>query len=644
MKEKLLAFTLAVASMATVSDSMAETNYFGYCAPVVESGIGIGQKCYYGAAIELPGDVLKAYKGNKITGISVGFGSGVNKQCNVFVTKELGTEAMSTGSTTDELRLTQSEFTLIPLAEPVEIDGTTLYAGYDYMARSEKDYPLGYDGCTNSYTPLADYITYVMTEDELWSKVYRAGKDFGNLCIRVEISGDNMPDYFAYPSEAILPSIIWPGTNFSFQLGFNNFGMEEITSIECTYRLGDGEWTTTTVNMPEAVGAGAIGVAVIPTKGAADSTEEKFLEAYISKVNGKENIGASLKVSTPYVATSEWYERRMVLEEYTGLACGFCPRGWYGIEEFSKEVTDGSFIAIAVHNYGSDPMSCSAYNSWVNKYVTGAPSGSVNRMEDFSGFNPGYADIKAAYETVHVMCPYDLQIEADYAKITDPDSGEVTGISEDKVTAVAKMKFAFDKETGDFDYGLAFVVTQDDLGPYNQVNYYSGNQLGEMGGFEDLPSPTPLMYNDVARDIYNWSGNSQAVPKSIVKGEEYTYSRDVSLARCKSLKNAQLDKVNIIALLIDRVTGEILNGAKCRIGGHSVSGVADVPATEEFTVKVIGSEIVVDGVYESVDLYTVDGAHAGHSLAGERIVATPGLYIVSVKTSAGAKAVKVIVK
>lgn len=628
MKKTLLTLLVVMASILGMS---AATTEFGYCGEFNQI-IGVGRKCVYSLAIEVPAEYSAAMKGSQITAVRVGFGDGVNKNMSVFVSKNLeqGMTMLGSGSTD---KLEARKINEISLDTPVELTGEKLYAGFIYESTSAKDYPLGFDAEPGYYSPLGDFASIKTTADELWNELGIFGKtQYGNPYIQIVIEGENFPAEMAMARAITLPSIIRPWTDFNFDVTVRNLGSAPMNSVEISYRLGGSGILTYTHNFETPLAPDATGVVTLTGRNNQDGEVDLPASAYVSKVNGVNNPLATVGiVETTFSPNSKWFERRMVMEEYTGLACGWCPRGYYGIEEFSKKMkeagTEDNFIAIAVHNYGSDPMACSAYNSWVNKYVKGAPSGTINRMEGFLEIDPSLETLEASYPLIHALCKEDVQISAEFE-------------DEEQTNVVATTTMQFAEDIKNAAYGLAYVIIQNNVGPYNQSNFYSGGKQGEMGGFENLGAMTPLVYNDVARDIYNWSGDKTAVPSEIVEGETYTHTKVMALSRCKTLKGASLDNVEIVVLLIDRKTDEIVNAAKCKIGGSSVNAVKEVE-TPSFTVRGLSGRIVVDGNYDNVVLYTADGAVAGRFAAGQPINVAAGLYLVSVDSE---KAVKVIVR
>ena len=254
------------------------------------------------------------------------------------------------------------------------------------------------------------------------------------------------------------------------------------------------------------------------------------------------------------------FKRRMVLEENCGVADGWCIRAIYGVKTFFEELKnvgeDDNFIVIDVHNYGSgaDPMFCKTYESWSSKYnINASPQGTINRINTFLGFDPSLENLREIFPKINIGCNEYVEIQANF----DTDN--------ENVIAETTMKFA--ESLKNANYGLSYVLVQNEIGPYYQSNFYSGGQSGEMGGYENLSSIVPQMYNHVAREICNWEGDKTACPSEIIEGEEYVHIQKLSLEKCKTLNNESLSNVEVVVLLINCETGEIANAAKCKVNG-----------------------------------------------------------------------------
>jgi hypothetical protein len=84
----------------------------------------------------------------------------------------------------------------------------------------------------------------------------------------------------------------------------------------------------------------------------------------------------------------------VVYEEATGTWCGWCVRGHIGLKDMEHYHPDGSWIGIAVHN--ADPMVLAAYDTALASFISGYPSGAINRNP--AEVDPGLSSIEPAYQ------------------------------------------------------------------------------------------------------------------------------------------------------------------------------------------------------------------------------------------------------
>lgn len=279
--------------------------------------------------------------------------------------------------------------------------------------------------------------------------------------------------------------------------------------------------------------------------------------------SGTDSTGVKGRVSA--------YPRKLVSEEVTGTWCGYCVRGIVAMKEMNEKYPD-SFIGIAIH--------CSSA-AW-----TDAMSFGVEDYHDllFSRCNlSGYPRCVYNRNTMYSIDPGDM--ETYYKQIMDNSTnncGIQLNASYDEATneIIANTDIYFAADIDKADYRLAYVLvennvhrTNEDIGVpegkptgYEQNNYYADNAMGEMGGFENLPSTIPadqMWYNDVARTIYpDYNGVSGVIPETIKEGDHFSYSCSFEIP-----KNV-LEKKNteLIVLLINK-NGIIDNADKVAIDG-----------------------------------------------------------------------------
>lgn len=300
---------------------------------------------------------------------------------------------------------------------------------------------------------------------------------------------------------------------------------------------------------------------------------------------------------------TEWFVRKMVAEEGTGTWCGWCPRGYVGME-YMRETYPDRFIGIAYHN--DDEMSA-IDNGGVSFFSF--PSAVVNRNVEC---DPSKDNLIEMLQNVSGSTA-DAMVRVD----------EVIA-SENKRTITIKTTTRFGRNITDADYRLVYVVTEDGVGPYRQTNYYSGSS-DDMGGFESQGSYVMLTFNDVARGVYpNINGEQGSVPSSIHASTDYTYSYDIKLP--SNITNS--NNVNLAVLLYNAATGEIVNAD--RMACPYISMVVQEDKELSYHVEVPGTlrELVGDEAINCAILH-LSGKINGEDLRFLREIAGLGFELYS---------------
>ena len=298
----------------------------------------------------------------------------------------------------------------------------------------------------------------------------------------------------------------------------------------------------------------------------------------------------------------EVYPRRMVVEEGTGTWCPWCVRGIVGLEEMTRNYPD-NFIGIAIH--ANDEMD---FSSKYGLPFTSYPSAYFNRsvLSD-----PSYYTMERFLDNQSGLM-IDVMVKINSITFSD-DYREMT--------VSTNTRFGYGET--DADYRLAYVITEDGVGPYAQFNKYAGSS-GEMGGFENLPSPTPVVFNDVARGIYpSLTGVEGCLPATISACTDYSYEYTFQMPKnCDNYSNLKLT-----VLLYDAVTGEIVNAdrMKCPEGQAPSYLIIDMAGKPGTLASKLGDEIydtqrlAIKGEINGADLATLAnmmgcGSSEGHLL------------------------------
>ena len=258
------------------------------------------------------------------------------------------------------------------------------------------------------------------------------------------------------------------------------------------------------------------------------------------------------------------YDRVTVVEEGTGTWCGWCVRGIVALEYMRENYPD-KFIGIGVH-YG-DVMENSVY---INKTgISGFPGCNINRTDMGSDVNQSVF--------VNAVATYSSKKAYGKVSVTKAELNPATFT----VTASAEAEFCY---TGSDSYKIAFVLLQDNVGPYAQNNYYSGGGNGTMGGFESLPNPTNVVFNDVARAIFP-AYEGEVVAKSVVAGQKYVLNGSTEL----SSRVTSNEGMRMVALLID-ASGKIINAGQAPVEVLEVEG--DLPDAGNYRYVDLGLSVL----------------------------------------------------
>lgn len=672
MKKFLL--TIAVVS-ALFGTAIAQEKLIYAPANEPISNVGISEGgVVYSAAVKISGESAKALKGSKLTMVSISMGSMTNKTAELFITHDLKGEY----DYTQTYRGSVNKYRDVELDTPYECDGEDFYIGYNYKCTSYRDSPISIDD--NYVNPFPDWFYLTVYKDEAQTPIKKMiareneatpdedggepatgegegeveGEEqdpnypyenlsemFGNLCIRATFEGENLPKAIVYPCSMVEPSYAEPGKPFGFPMTVSNMGAAAISNLEVTYNNIKGEPETKEVTLETPIEVGTFGEINVSDIVFEEEAESINLNVAITKVNGVENVLSDLSIATDFESVTDPFLRALVVEENTGVDCGYCPIGYAGMEYMHNNYPD--VILLAAHNYGypADPMNCQSYIAWGNTYTKGAPQATVNRIKlgEPDKYSTGYTCSASKGELIEYYnlianrpCVAKMAVEGNYSEGND---------NEVKMTVKSTFKKSFDSH----NYALAFAVTENGVGPYRQQNYYAGGRYGECEGFENEKSQVSLIYNDVARHIWNWNGLKGTIPAKIVAGEEVEYDFLMDVSNVTDHRNA-----TIIALLIDQETGEIVTGAKNVINNAKEPEEPNVPddAVEEvrsaYNVTSANGVLTVNGDFDNAIVYSMDGVKVAALTESGNINLPAGIYAVSVESEGELNVVKVIIK
>lgn len=507
-------------------------------------------------AFEITPEVATMFAGNQIT--KVNFYTGINAQTNTnnitlysaFVSKDLGStlEMLSNnGGKASSNYLTPSSITL---TTPVTIEANTrYYVGVFCSLKSASD-----------YTIVFDYMNYPSGQDQGGWVGVRANSsstwswqnitaDLGYVCVGCTVTGDNLPTDMGYVTGVEADMTANADTPFELYFELTNKGSNEISSVEYTYQVGDQTPVTETYTLANAIDYGkTVGISTNAVCHTA-SVDETPVTVTINKVNGVANnapaANATRSTNILILPAGKGYPRNGVVEEGTSIHCTWCPYGIIAFERLKNKYTDGSLGLVAVHTRfnSADPMTAATYQSFINDYISSFPTCYLNRKFYIElGISTADNIISTYFDYLKSqLSPVGVEMTCEW------QNGElVYNVSEE---------FAFDYPEGS-PYILSFAITEDNVGPYNQINGLSGNASAP-DGWGEKPSPASTIFNDVARKLDTYAGIAGSVPSVIESGKKYEYVHKMTMPAAIS------DKANVNALcyVLDTRNGEIVTAA-----------------------------------------------------------------------------------
>lgn len=496
-----------------------EHKSYGFGMTVPKVGIGF----------LLKKEEIKAYAGCKIASVQAHVNCWENYDLFAFVCKGIGGEqvaytSMKTGSFDDWRK--------ISFIDPYIITGEEeeLFIG---MGSTEST---GGGGVSFTETnTLPNDRTLWMNWGGLEGDDWQPSNE--GVALAYTIEGDNLPANIRM-TETTLTADELGNHRIKGKLESCTIGL--VDGCDIAYSINGGEPVTTHLDLQMV--AKRHYEFEIPVKAEVD-VGKNHVDVWVTKVGDRpDGIDSDSHAQFTLVGQSERYERKVVVEEGTGTWCGYCPRGIVGMRTMLENHPD-NFIPIAVHD--GDNMYSSSYGE-LNWRFGGFPACTMNRKYDF---DPNAADLEKFYQQEVNQAVARIDMEAQWA-----DEAQT------KVQIKTVSRFAFDMTE---EYRIAYAVTESGVGPYPQANYYSGGE--EMGGFEKEPGAVSILHDHVARSISALNGEPGSVPVQPKGMTDYEYSYTLSLP--DNIDNKE--NIQLVVLLINQETGEIVNADNVRFSGIS---------------------------------------------------------------------------
>ena len=445
----------------------------------------------------------------------------------------------------------------------------------------DEPYEIGDEGFFAGYTiPVTgEEAPMMITSDKLggglWlhtSSALRNWTDLsgqGSPCIELILEGQQ-----ENAATIILPanSFAKKGEPIMVNATLYNHGTARLTQGEYTYEINGMTGTTTLDTYIEGDHWGRNSNVTIELPAIAESGAYP-LTVTVTKVNQVDNQDVAPTHDGMVNIMDFVPVHRVLVEEYTGTWCGWCTRGLVAMRLLSELYGDNC-IGVAYHN--SDPM---AIMDTYPSPVQGFPSSFVERNYDvdpYHGYESNGFGMKDVIDYLLTqLAVVDLNVKADWA-------------DEAKTEVKAEVESNFVMNADGNDYAIEVMLVEDDMyGPagteWDQHNYYA--TMGDTYGDEPNLGPLCLLpdviegyhFNDV---LVATSGVvDESLPESIVAGTANSFEYSFLVDEIYNLSYEPLiqnkEKLHVVAIVIDKTTGKVVNAAKSSVGNTAVNEIGN---------------------------------------------------------------------
>ena len=536
-----------------------------------KTGLGVAATDTYHCAIFIPGNHTVA-AGKSIDAIRFGLTAPSATNVKVWTATTLPS-SISTKTCTNVVDVPAkelgSEDIQVYLPQPYEIPAEGVYVGYSFkisrLSNQDDNYPVL---TTGNDAPNA-LLLRAESKVPSWSDLN--GQNFGSLFLMVQLEG-------TFEENIVTPADFGPvyaetGKIVTAQVALTNNGGTPVSEIN--YTITTGSNTTPEYHAAFENPIPAFATRVLSLAFSSDQTQGKSLKTLtVTKVNGYDNNATDKTADFTLYSFDEIIPRNVVVEQYTGTGCGYCPRGHVGMANLREAFPD-RFIGIALHQYSgqsSDAMYIKP-STYANLNFGGAPSCRMDRgeeMDPYVGTGWGVTeDFKA-----------ELAIPAFAAVTVEGNFNE----NNTKVDARATVTPVFDG-----DYDVEFVLVADGLKGtgtgWLQTNYYSYAYAASTGYTKaslpddlkflfDLGSTYTPTFNDVAIASSYVSSKNKVVVPDMAAGVASEVSYTLTMPTYTKLKNAlKLDQIYVVALVTSK-DGRIIQAVKAKVN-DSTTGIED---------------------------------------------------------------------
>lgn len=250
------------------------------------------------------------------------------------------------------------------------------------------------------------------------------------------------------------------------------------------------------------------------------TTTAGTLDIFATHVN---SLGETLTSPTIQVVVNNVinFNKRVLIEDFTGTWCQFCPRVSYAIELVNAQTSDATIVAIHRYNSSIDPFNFSGATALENQIgLSGYPTAMLNRNTEWNYPETSTASVSQAVNLTSGV---------------NPKLGVAMETTTSGNTSTVNVKVKFGKNFSNLK--LVVYALEDNL-IYNQTNstsYYGG--ANPIVGFE---------HDHVLRAVLSSSILGETITGSTNLNDEFSKSFTYNIPA-----NVNASNVRFVAFVID---------------------------------------------------------------------------------------------
>ena len=529
--------------------------------------------------------------GSLIKGVSIPLVSEGISDCSVWLASVL---ELSGGETRPDIceidAVSEDGWLSVVFSEPYVIPAEGVYVGYSFTVNDIVD---GTSEPVNVAEIGASGRFYVHS-----SRKYKKWGDYGlpyAADMQLTLEGDFHADAVSVSQLPELGGL--HGEVCDSKVIIRNHGFEAVKSIEYVAEVG-ASTIEGRIDFPIPLEPEYFRDVEIPLSLQLDSNPGDSPYSFrVSIVNGVENRSynpgmESRAYSYPYLP-----QRVPLVEEYTGVWCGWCPRGAVGMERMSALYPD-SFV-YAVYHKGEDPM---ATVDALPSDDALAPSAYIDRTL----FVDPYNGLSAETAVTADDGIGEAWRQAQSVGTTGFISLKAQWSDSDKDVIDVDSRVSFVRRYSTSPYRVAYILTADGLhgeGPlWMQSNYYSGQEgydNTELASLVDLPRHVADMrFDGVVVSATDADGVEGSLPGDVAMSEEYGHHYEFRVSDIRNLMGEELsvdkNRLHVIACIVNSVTGAVENCAISDVPEYS--GISAVGASDDVSCSLHGDLLEISGV------------------------------------------------